>query len=344
MTPARRAALLALVLSTVLAFAACAGAAPAGTAPSGTAPSATAPAGTRTVVHERGTVEVPVAPRSVVALDEYAALNLLAVGVRPTTVFGGLSSQIGAEVLRADGIEVVPAPTMITSPDLEAIAATRPDVIVLTSSGGALDATYPRLAAVAPTVVLPFEGPWRAPIELAGAAFGASARADRLVGVLQQRLDRLRERTVREPRTLSVLGSFQGLLYSPAPVNPGSELVAAAGFGRPQAQLAAASGASASTIPVSPEQLSAHDADRIIVLDGSIYDAAAVTRLPTFAGLPAVRAGHVDRVVGEMWAGGTALATWWVLDDLDALLDGRTVGAPADGAARAGALDAAVGG
>lgn len=308
-------------------------------------PAAPAPpptAQTRTVTTERGPVAVPAAPRSVVALDEYAALNALAVGVTPKTVFGGLSSQIGAAVLAGRGIGVVPAPTMITSPDLEAIAATRPDVIVLTSSGAALDATYPRLSAIAPTVVLPFEGPWRGAIETAGAAFGAQDRATRLIDVLTQRIAAVQQAVTAGQRTMAILGSFQGLLYSPAPANPGSKLVAETGFTRPAAELAAASGASASTIPVSAETLAAHEADVVVVLDGSIYDAAAVQALPTFTALPAARERRTARAEGEMWSGGTALATWWMLDDLDRLARGDLgLGTRTDAAARAAALDAA---
>ncbi|BBG00756.1 MULTISPECIES: ABC transporter substrate-binding protein [Pseudonocardia] len=300
------------------------------------------PGGTRTVAHERGTVEVPADARSVVALDEYAGLNLLTVGIRPAAVFGGLSSELGTTVLGDAGVGVTPAPTMITSPDLEAIAATGPDVIVLTSPGSLLDTTYPQLSAIAPTVVLPFEGDWREPVRVAGAAFGAEDRAGAVVGVLEDRLAELREATGRQPLQLSVLGSFQDMLYSPAPANPGSRLVADAGITRPEAELAAAAGASASTIPVSAEMLPAHDADAVVVLGGSIYDSEAVTGLPTFAALHAARAGRTTVAVGEMWAGGTALATWWVLDDLTTLTGGGlTLGTVDDGPARAAALQAA---
>lgn len=309
------------------------------------APADPPPAGARAVTHERGTVEVPADAGAVVALDEYAALNLLTVGVRPAAVFGGLSSELGATVLREAGLTVTPSPTMITSPDLEAIAATRPDVIVLTSPGSLLDTTYPQLSAIAPTLVLPFEGDWREPVRIAGAAFGAEDRAGSVVRLLEERLTQLRAATARRPLQLSVLGSFQEMLYSPAPANPGSRLVADAGITRPEPELAAAAGASASTIPVSAETLPAHHSDVVVVLDGSIYDADAVTGLPTFAALPAVRAGRTARAVGEMWAGGTALATWWVLDDLAVLTDGRlTLGTVDDGPARAAALQAAVDG
>ncbi|MEU6697440.1 ABC transporter substrate-binding protein [Pseudonocardia sp. NPDC046786] len=308
----------------------------------GTVAAAPEPAGTRTVTHERGTVEVPADARSVVALDEYAGLNLLTVGVRPAAVFGGLSSELAATVLGDAGIAVTPAPTMITSPDLEAIAAAAPDVIVLTSPGSLLDTTYPQLSAVAPTVVLPFEGDWREPVRVAGAAFGAEDRAAAVVGVLEDRLAALREVTARQPLELSVLGSFQDMLYSPAPANPGSRLVADAGITRPEPELAAAAGASASTVPVSAETLPGHDADVVVVLGGSIYDADAVTGLPTFAALTAARAGRTTIAVGEMWAGGTALATWWVLDDLTALTGGElALGTVDDGPARAAALQVA---
>ncbi|OLT09003.1 hypothetical protein BJF78_06615 [Pseudonocardia sp. CNS-139] len=325
----------ALLVAAVFALAGCA--APAAPA----SPGDPAP-GTRTVTHERGEVEVPVVPDRVVALDEYAALNLLTAGIEPVAVFGGLSSEVGAEVLAARGIDVTPAPTMIVSPDLEAIAATRPDVVVLTSSGAALDRTYPELSRIAPTVVVPFEGPWRAPLELVGRAFDRDDSVGRTLAALDRRVADLAADPAEPVHSISVLGSFQNLLYSPAPPNPGSQVLAAAGFGRPQPELAAASGASASTVPVSPETLGGHDADVVVVLDGSIYDADAVAAVPTFGSLPAVRDGRTARANGEMWSGGTALATWWLLDDLATLAGGGTaLGTPADAAARMAALEAA---
>jgi iron complex transport system substrate-binding protein len=66
-------------------------------------------------------------PQKLLALDEFAALNALTLGVKPDTVFATLQSQAAKEILQSEGIEVIDKPTFFESPDVEQIAAVDPD-------------------------------------------------------------------------------------------------------------------------------------------------------------------------------------------------------------------------
>ncbi len=72
-------------------------------------------------------------------------------------------------------------------------------------------------------------------------------------------------------------------------------------------------------------------------LKGAYYDADAVRAQPVFQSLPAVRAGRVLQVDGDMWFGNFAFAVHWITTDLEAVArDGAkaVVGVPADAIAR----------
>jgi iron complex transport system substrate-binding protein len=86
-------------------------------------------ADTRTVTHDRGETEVPAEPQRVVVLDSPHLDAALSVGVTPvgsaqSSVDEGLPAYLGD---RTEGIDIVGT---IEEPDLEAIAALDPDLIL----------------------------------------------------------------------------------------------------------------------------------------------------------------------------------------------------------------------
>ncbi len=285
---------------------------------------------TRTVVQVAGNVEVPVAPRRVLALDEYAALNMLTVGVRPDLVFATLSSEVNGHVLREAGVAVQYEPTFLTEPDVEKIAAAAPDMIVL-SEAGPLPASFAQINAVAPTVVLPYSRPWRHVLTATGTALDRPEEAADLIARLEQRIREVRS-TFGGPRTLSVLLGWDGLIYTAADSTPLASLVEEAGFTRIPAERGLPTSQDGTISAISPETLGAHDADAAALLTGGYYDAALVRGTATWAQLPvASRATDVD---GDMWFGSHPFAISWILDDLAAIAAGDPAGARADAPAR----------
>jgi iron complex transport system substrate-binding protein len=103
----------------------------------------------RTVEHAAGTTEIPERPERVVVLDTGELDAVLSLGVTPvgavtTDVSEGFLSYLAED---AEGVEVVGT---IAEPNLEAIAALEPDLILSNAVRHA--EIYDQLAAIAPTV------------------------------------------------------------------------------------------------------------------------------------------------------------------------------------------------
>ncbi|ODU03441.1 MAG: hypothetical protein ABS81_14220 [Pseudonocardia sp. SCN 72-86] len=144
-----------------------------------------------TVTHGQGTATIPAAPQRVVVLgladtQIAAALGAPIVGAtkNPSSADGawlGVSPQVPADVRTLDSI----------TPNIEAIAALRPDLILMTSAQPSFSAAYAQIAAIAPTVsyrtaLLQDSGDDLA--RLIGQALGRPAEADALIARSQDRL------------------------------------------------------------------------------------------------------------------------------------------------------------
>lgn len=285
---------------------------------------------TRTVVQAIGNVDVPVAPRKILALDEYSALGLLSVGVKPDLVFATLNSQIGAQTLRDAGVTVQDEPTFLTSPDVERVAAAAPDMIVLSESGP-LPSVFTQLNAVAPTVALPYQVPWRDMLGAIGTAMDRTAEADAVIARLESRIAEVRA-GLNGPRTLSILFGYSGAVYTPLETTPLSGLVEEAGFTRIASEENLPAAQDGTIASISLETLGTHDAQSAALLTNGYYDSATVRDAPPWAALPV--AAHATDVDGDMWFGSHPFAISWILDDLEAIGAGTPAGTAADAQAR----------
>lgn len=277
-------------------------------------PSPAADGPVRTVVHAMGSAEVTGSPQRVVVLDTGELDAVLALGITPVGAVTagpdtGFPSYLGDRVA---GVEQVGT---IADPNLEAIAALQPDLIL--SSKVRHEDIYGALSAIAPTVFAESVGVvWKDNLRLAGEALGRPADADRLLDELRTRAQEVGARfgdpaatTVsmvrfmpRSPR-LYAAGSFIGTL------------LADAGLARPPGQQVAET-----FVEVSPEQIGVADAD--LVLYGAYLSAgadaqAAVLAGPLWSTLPAVVAGRAHAVADDLWYLGIGpIAAGAVLDEL----------------------------
>ncbi len=311
---------------------------PAATLAPATAPATTAPAtaptdepaddavamddGVRTIETARGPVEVPADPQRVVVLDEYAGMGLQAVGVTPVVVYGTYGSVVGQQVLEAAGAEIRPI-AGFTNPSLEDVAAADPDLIVYSTEGGLAD-IYDDLSAIAPTVELPYNVPFREAVGAAAAVVGQEEEAERVIGVLDEQIDELAAEVATDPMSLSVLADTYGMVFAASMESPMSLLIEEVGFDRPAAQLDGEPDPTYSAaIMISTEVLDEHDADQVVVLEGAFYDPTTFLEAPTFNALPAVQDGRYVIADGDLWYGTFPFAIYWLLEDLAALHGGE---------------------
>ena len=270
------------------------------------------------VVTAYGTVEVPAAPRRVVALGDTALDNTLALGVEPV---GTLSSRGGDSVssyLAAKVPDIALVGT-VAETNLEAVAAAGPDLILAPS--GTSREEYEALTAIGPTVVPETArlGDWESETRTIAAALGKEAEAERLLAGVEQRAEDIASRRPSDGTETAVV-----IRWMPAgPVILSSELMPSRLLqltGDRTVPAAELTGEPHSD-PLSLENLGEIDADHIYLttlnVDGKQALAAAEAQ-PAFARLKAVQAGNVDVVDGDVWSSATGpLAAAKVLDDIE---------------------------
>ncbi len=180
-SPRRTLPLLAVAVTAVLALGGCASTA----AVSASSPTAS---GTHAVTHARGTTEVPNAPQRVVVLEPVELDTAVALGVTP--VGAAVASNI-AGVPAYLGVEGVTPVGTVPEPDLEAIAALAPDLILGTESRHSK--LYGQLSAIAPTVFMATQSdPWQQNALLVGEALGKTAQTKELLTAFTDRCARIK--------------------------------------------------------------------------------------------------------------------------------------------------------
>ncbi len=117
------------------------------------APEAAPVAGDREVDTDHGPVRVPIRPERVVCGDFYGAFAVADLDLVP--VGAGGAGYAGTGPGYAEKLAGVPSTGDFTEPDLEQVAAQRPDLILRTIDTD--DDLYQRLTAIAPTVVISFQ-------------------------------------------------------------------------------------------------------------------------------------------------------------------------------------------
>ena len=170
-----------LALAAVLSLAGCGSEAESGAGGgSATAADADFP---RTVEHAMGSTEIPGRPERVVVLDTGELDSVLSLGVTPvgavtTAVSDGFLSYLADD---AADVEVVGT---ISEPDLEAIAAVEPDLIL--SNKARHEDIYEQLSQIAPTVFADRVGAvWKDNLRLDAEALGLEDEAEELIGAYE---------------------------------------------------------------------------------------------------------------------------------------------------------------
>ncbi len=271
----------------------------------------------RSVATAYGDVSVPEAPQRVLALGETALDTTLAVGIRPVGALAARGGN-GLPAYLADLAGDVPTVGTVREPDLEAVVAADPDLILAGAS--TTKEQYDLLAAVAPTVVPPAAGwgEWEAESRVHAAALGRGPQVETVLTGLEQRAQELAAE-LPEDTTASVvrwmpegpLVMSGGLMAGRLLEATGAELPAAADFAdKPH------------TDPLSLENLAEVDADWLYVATLNADGEAALEAAresAAFSRLEAVEADRVVAVDGSYWSSAAGpLAAERVLDDIEA--------------------------
>ncbi|WP_432510802.1 ABC transporter substrate-binding protein [Kineococcus sp. SYSU DK001] len=296
---------LALTLAAGLVAAGCS------SSPSSAAGETPTAAAGRSVQHARGTTTVPAEPRRVVVLeplqlDTAVALGLTPVGAAVASNVTGVPAYLGV------GDAVQPVGT-VPEPDLEAIAALAPDLVLGTDSRHA--ELYDELQAIAPTVFMATQSdPWQQNVELVGEALGRADRAAELLAEHRRHCEEVASEHPSAGTANLVRPRDGGTLSLYGPTSFAGSVLECAGLTLP-----ARDWAGGIQVDISPERVPEAAADHLFVPVQDVDDPAGVPAL--VAGNPAAFPA-VHLVDTSYWISGVGpLGGRRVLDDIDRVLD-----------------------
>jgi iron complex transport system substrate-binding protein len=301
-----------LAVAAALTLTACGGSGEAADPEVSTATEAAFP---RTVEHAMGATEIPARPERVVVLDTGELDSALSLGVTPV---GAVTTAVSEDFLSylAEGAEDVEVVGTIAEPNLEAIAALRPDLIL--SNKVRHEDLYAQLSQLAPTVFAERVGAvWKDNFALAAEALGLEDEAATAVGEYERAAAAL-GKALGNPAgtTVSPLRFVAGTIRSYQPASFIGTVLADIGL----RQVEVPTGEVPTFAELSAEELTAADAD--IVLHSSYgpaadSGAAAVLGGPLWPRLGAVQDGRAYAVEDDVFFTGIGLtAATLIVEDL----------------------------
>ncbi len=281
----RSLAALAVLTAASLALAGCA---------SGTAGAPEEKPATRTVDTLYGEVKVPTSVKRVVAFGFPEDTALADLGITPV----GRDSYIPELPLYDKVLKPVPVVTDESGlPDLEKIAALKPDLIVgdvPIADKEKYRAVVEKAAKIAPTTIFAWKtaaGNWPAEVAGVAQAVGRTAQLAELKAAYEKKAAAIKKQyaDVLADHTVDLVSGDASSWYLYDATSSHGKVLAAAG-----ARFGAAKDLTAGFTKYSTEKYGVLDTTGIVLVEAaSVSDAAPVTGNPVFAALPAATAGHV---------------------------------------------------
>ncbi|MFJ8157579.1 iron-siderophore ABC transporter substrate-binding protein [Streptomyces sp. NPDC094468] len=208
-----------------------------------TGSSASAGAFPVTIAHKYGSTTVKSEPKRIVTVgltDQDAVLALGKVPVGTTEWVGGYKGAIGPWA--QDKLGGAAAPTVLkdtgTGPQVEKIAALRPDLILAVYSG-LTKAQYESLSKFAPVVAQPkqyndYGVPWQRQTEEIGQALGKAAEARTLVSGVEARFTAAKKENPAFAKATAVMATPYEGVFVYGSEDPRSRLLSDLGFALPK--------------------------------------------------------------------------------------------------------------
>ncbi|MFJ8536427.1 ABC transporter substrate-binding protein [Streptomyces sp. NPDC093591] len=264
----------------------------------------------RTVKHFQGSTTIKAEPEKIAVLSTGQLDDLLSLGVVPTATTradnAGLVPDYLADAFPKDKARLAAMTDAGTrqAPNLESLAAAKPDLILANDSLGDL---YPKLSKIAPTVITAGNGVnWKRDLLLVGEAVGKGQQARKLLGEIVAEAKGKGQDIGGDPAVSMVRFTPDRTRMFGVSSFTGS-IAVDMGLKRPKSQQF-----NAISEDIGPESVDTADGDWIFYSvqgDPAKTDAASVVAGPLWKSMKAVEAGHAVKVDDDPWylnAGPTA--------------------------------------
>ena len=260
----------------------------------------------RTVGHFGGSTTIPAAPTRTVVISTGQLDAALTLGVVPVGSTRGEGAALVPPYLtetfadRQDGLAAIQDVGLRVEPNVEAIAAAQPDLILVNAAGA--EGIYDQLAQIAPTVQTEGTGVnWKQDFLLVADALGRTEQAQAYLNEFHQKAEQFGRQLTEVPTVSLIRTTADRTRIFGVPSFAGS-IAQDAGLSRPEAQQF-----DKTSQDISPEEIAAADADWVFY--GVQAGADTVISSPLWPTLTAVQAGRVVDVDDDLWylnAGPTA--------------------------------------
>ncbi|KFC64366.1 ABC-type Fe3+-siderophore transport system, periplasmic iron-binding component [Devosia sp. LC5] len=272
----------------------------------------------RDITHIMGTTAVSDAPLRIVALTNEATEDLLALGIVPVGAVRSANANPWFDHVAARLADTVVAGEEL-APDMETIAALRPDLII--GNKKRHEKIYDQLSAIAPTVFVEnITGQWRENLAVYAEAAGKTAEAEVALADYQRRVTAIQSALgERRSEKVGLVRFIAGQNYAYNNDSFSGSILRDIGFGRPQAQ-----DRPGLAEPITKERIPELDGDRLLYFSYETGDGLALEEEqnwlgdPLWQNLAVAKTGHVYGVSDTVWAtAGGILAAHLALDDIE---------------------------
>ncbi|MFD7323295.1 ABC transporter substrate-binding protein [Streptomyces sp. NPDC059875] len=276
----------------------------------------------RTITHDKGKTEIKAKPKRVVALDNSLVEAVVALDAPLVGGIGSYRDQKGFPPYLGDAVKETKDVGPLDSPNLEQIAALKPDLIVSATVRHA--DLYDQLSKIAPTVFVKTTGPiWKENVTFLGQALGQEEQAKAKLTAYETRAKKIGDainaktkgKDGKSPATFSVVRFLDGPTRIYLPATFSGIILKDAGLARPANQ----QDPKEFNIEISEEQIAQADADHIFVttFSGGEERKKKFLANPLWKRLNAVQKNQVHEVEDAMWMTSVSLqGADVVLDDL----------------------------
>jgi iron complex transport system substrate-binding protein len=265
----------------------------------------------RTVGHFKGTTEVAEQPRRIAVLSTGQLDDLLSLGLVPTATTRADNAGLVPDYLKDTFPQYERKLAKMTdagtrsAPNLETLAAAKPDLILANDSLGDL---YPKLSKIAPTVVTQGNGVnWKRDLLLVGAAVGKGEQAQKTLSDIAGDAAAEGKKLGGENTAVSMVRFTPDRTRMFGVSSFTGSIAVDMGLGRPESQRF-----TAISEDISAERIDIADGDWIFYSvqgDPDTTDSGSVLAGPLWKSMKAVQAGHAVKVDDDPWylnAGPTA--------------------------------------
>ncbi|OME83968.1 hypothetical protein BK120_12685 [Paenibacillus sp. FSL A5-0031] len=272
------------------------------------------PAVDRTVKDAYGDVLVPANPAKIVVLDIGALDNLLELGITP---IGAPSILAAGDPYPAylKGTEGISNIGSVNEPNLEAIDALKPDLII--GNKDTHDAIHDQLTKIAPTVFVETLGvTWKANLQLHAEAVNKQAEGQKLLDAYNGKITDLKSKLADKGKSVSLFRPRADKIQIYLKDTFAGTIMTDAGINRPESQ-----NIEGFSKDVTEEQMSSLDGDIILWFNREPDAFAKVEKSALWASLNGVKSNSVHSVDWEYWMSGLGIqAVNKVVDDLQSFL------------------------